>query len=114
MEELQGDLAAGVLPEIFQRVFVARRSGALRLAFGSETAELIFSAGYLTRAITSLPGVHLGDVLVQIGFIRGSDRDACLEIAALARQRLGETMVRHGIIDSEHLAQGLGYRALPY
>lgn len=107
MEELRGLLGVGVLPEILRRIFLAGRSGNLHLAYGVEKSDLSFSEGYLIRAGTSAPGAHLGDLLVQIGFISDRDRDACLEIASLANKRFGETLVRHGLIDLDHLAQGL-------
>ncbi len=110
MEELRGLLAVGVLPEILRRIFLAQRSGVLHLAFGVERSDFEFSDGYLTQVVTTLPGAHLGDLLVQIGFLGKRDRDACLEIAALANERLGETLLRHGLLDSEHLAQGLAFQ----
>lgn len=107
MEELRGLLAVGVLPEILRRILLDRRSGILHLAYGVERSDVEFSGGYLTSAETTIPGAHLGDLLVQVGFLTSRDRDACLEIAALSRQRLGETLLRHGLLDADHLAQGL-------
>ncbi len=107
MEELRGLLAVGVLPEILRRIFLDRRTGILHLAYGVERSDVEFSGGYLTNAETTIPGAHLGDLLVQVGFLSSRDRDACLEIAALSDERLGETLVRHGLLDADHLAQGL-------
>ncbi len=110
MEELRGLLAVGVLPEILRRIFLAKRSGVLHLAFGVERSDFEFSHGHLTQVVTTLPGAHLGDLLVQIGFLGKKDRDACLEIAALSHERLGATLLRHGLLDSDHLAQGLAFQ----
>lgn len=107
IEELRGLLAAGVLPEILRRIFLAQRTGTLHLAFGTERADFDFDDGYLTGVATGVPGGHLSDLLVQLGFLRMRDCAACLEIAALANERLGETLLRHGLIDAEHLARGL-------
>ena len=97
----------GVLPEILRRIFLARRTGTLHVAFGAERSDFDFNDGYLTGAATGMPGGHLSDLLVQLGFLRMRDCAACLEIAALANERLGETLLRHGLIDADHLAQGL-------
>ena len=97
----------GVLPEILRRIFLARRTGTLHVAFGVERSDFDFNDGYLTGAATGMPGGHLSDLLVQLGFLRMRDCAACLEIAALANERLGETLLRHGLIDADHLAQGL-------
>ena len=108
MEDLRGLLAAGVLPELLRRIFLARGTGALHLACGVDKADIEFSDGYLVNAGTSLPGANLGDLLVQSGLLSARDRDACLEIAALSGQRLGETLLRHALLDHDQLAQGLG------
>lgn len=107
MEELRGLLAAGVLPEILRRIFLDRRSGNLHLAYGVERSDVEFNDGYLTSAETTIPGAHLGDLLVQTGFLSARDRDACLEIAALSTERIGDTLLRHRLLDHDHLTQGL-------
>jgi len=107
VEELRGLLAAGVVPELLRRIFLDRRSGLLHLALGVERADIEFHDGYLTSAETSIPGAHLGDLLVQIGFLSARDRDACLEIAALSSERMGESLLRHRLLDPDHLAEGL-------
>ncbi len=107
MEELRGLLAVGVLPEILRRIFLARRTGALHIASGVDRSDIEFSDGYLTNAATTLPGANLGDLLVQSGLLSARERDACLEIAALSGERLGETLLRHALLDHDHLAQGL-------
>jgi len=108
VEELRGLLAVGVLPEILRRIFLARRTGALHLASGVDRSDIEFSDGYLVSASTSLPGANLGDLLVQSGLLSARDRDACLEIAALSGEKLGETLLRHALLDHDQLAQGLG------
>ncbi len=107
MEELRGLLAVGVLPEILRRIFLSRRTGSLHLASGVDRSDIEFSDGYLVNAGTSLPGTNLGDLLVQSGLLSSRDRDASLEIAALSGERLGETLLRHALLDHDQLAQGL-------
>jgi hypothetical protein len=107
VEELRGLLAIGVLPEILRRIFLARRTGVLHLAFGGERCDIEFRDGHLVNAATTLPGANLGDLLVQSGLLSARDRDAGLEIAALSGERLGETLLRHAILDSDQLGQGL-------
>ncbi|MBX7187460.1 MAG: DUF4388 domain-containing protein [Vicinamibacteria bacterium] len=108
MKDLRGLLAAGVLPELLRRIFLDRRTGCLHLACGVERSDVEFCDGYLVNAATTLPGANLGDLLVQSGLLSARDRDACLEIAALSGERLGETLLRHGLLGHEHLSQGLG------
>jgi len=107
VEELRGLLAVGVLPEILRRIFLARRTGSLHIASGVDRSDIEFSDGYLVNAATTLPGANLGDLLVQSGLLSARDRDASLEIAALSGERLGETLLRHALLDHEQLAQGL-------
>ena len=107
MKELRGLLAVGVLPEIFRRVFLDRRTGVLHLAFGGDRSDFQFSDGYLVSASTTLQGSSLGDLLVQSGLLSARDRDASLEIAALSGARLGQTLLKHALINEEQLAQGL-------
>jgi hypothetical protein len=107
ISDLRGLLAEGVLPELLRRIFLAKRSGALHLAFGIERSDIDFDDGYLVHAVTSLPGARLGDLLVQVGFLSACDRDACLEISVLSSVKLGETLLRHGLLDAESLGQGL-------
>ena len=107
MEELRGLLAAGVLPEILRTLFLGRRTGSLHLACGGDRSDVEFRDGYLSSAATTLPGANLGDLLVQCGLLSSRDRDACLEIAALSAEKLGETLLRHALLDHDQLAQGL-------
>lgn len=105
--ELRGLLGPGVLAELLRRLFVARRSGVLHLAFGVDRSDIEFRAGHLIHAVTTLPGAHLGDLLVQVGFLCAADRDMSLEIAALSDEKIGESLLRRGLLDPEPLAQGL-------
>lgn len=107
MEELRGLLGVGVLPEILRRIFLARRTGALHLASGGDRSDIEFRDGRLTSAASTQPGANLGDLLVQSGLLSARDRDACLEIAALSGERLGETLLRHALLDPDQLGQGL-------
>lgn len=107
MEELRGLLAVGVLPEILRRIFLARRTGVLHLASGGDRSDIEFHDGHLINAASTLPGANLGDLLVQSGLLSARDRDACLEIAALSGERLGETLLRHALLDTDQLGQGL-------
>jgi hypothetical protein len=107
VEELRGLLAVGVLPEILRRIFLARRTGVVQLACGGDRVDVEFSDGYVINAATTLPGANLGDLLVQSGLLSERDRDASLEISALSGERLGETLLRHALLDFDQLAQGL-------
>lgn len=107
MDELRGLLAVGVLPEILRTIFLSRRTGVLHLACGGDRSDIEFHDGHLINAASTLPGANLGDLLVQSGLLSARDRDACLEIAALSGERLGETLLRHALLDSEQLSQGL-------
>ena len=107
LEELHGLLTPGVLPEVFRRIFSAQRSGVLHLALGADRSDVEFAEGFLTGAETTLAGAHLGDLLVQIGFLSTQDRDACHEIAAFSDEKIEDTLLRHGILEAEQLAQGV-------
>lgn len=97
----------GALPAALRQMSDARRTGRLRLASGAEKVDISVVEGYLTEVVSTVPGMRLGDVLVKVGYLSARDRDMSLELAALSHERLGATLLRHALLDPEHLAQGL-------
>lgn len=104
-EEIRGILAPGVVPEVLRQLFLESRSGVLEIAHGADRCSLFFVDGMIADCETNLPGCHLGDILVELGFLGPRERDACMEIAALSKRGLGETLVRHSLLDQERLTQ---------
>jgi hypothetical protein len=107
MQEICGTLGPGVLPEALRQVFAGSRTGGLHVVHGPDRCVFEFEGGLIEDCDTSIPGFHLGDVLVRVGFLGEAERDDCLEIAALSGQDLAETLLRHSVLDLDRLSQGL-------
>lgn len=107
MDDLRGVLAPGVLPGVLRDIADLHRSGFLSIASGAERARIEVIEGALGQVDSTVPGTRLGDLLVQIGYLGPRERDLSLELSALSKERFGQTLLRHGLIDPSHLEQGL-------
>ena len=107
MDEICGTLAPGVLPEVFGQLFSESRTGDLHLARGADRCAIHFTEGSIADCSTNLPGCHLGEVLVQVGYLSAEDRDACLELGGLSNECISSTLIRHCLLDEDQVSQGL-------
>jgi tetratricopeptide (TPR) repeat protein len=105
---MQGRLSAGAFPNVLRTLHGGRLSGVLRLTYGEARSGLVFSRGHLVRGESSVPQLHMGEVMVAHGML---SRDA-LEQATLAviaeHKRLGQALEDLGFLTHSQVEEGLG------
>jgi GAF domain-containing protein len=104
---ISGSLRDVSVADVMQFVYIGRRTGALQLSRGGETAILVFEDGRLVRA-RSPHGQNVGDLLIQRGYLRLDELRAVLaERPAGDTLALGQLLVGHGLITAAQLGEAL-------
>ncbi len=106
---LQGNLKDFGLPDIFQLISLQRRSGILTITSKEQTVRIIFYEGSIIEA-DSIPRRledRLGQVLVRSGLITQEQLEEALEYQKKTLKRLGLALVELGHISSENLKKAL-------
>jgi tetratricopeptide (TPR) repeat protein len=104
---MNGRLAPGTLPGLLRELYVGRKTGVLRLASGDVQRALRFRAGELVHATSTLPTERLGETLVREGLLCQADLDRAGELVRLDGVRLGEALRRLGAIETAALETGM-------
>jgi hypothetical protein len=105
---MQGRLSAGVFPTVLRTLHGGRLSGILRLTYGEARSGLAFARGHLVRGESSVPQLHLGEVMVAHGLLgRPALERATLAVIA-EHKRLGQTLEDLGLLTHDQVEEGLG------
>jgi serine/threonine protein kinase len=89
---------------ILRDVYVRGRSGHLHFRAGHSCRSLRVLKGQITHAISDVDGERLGEVLVRYGVISQSDLEHALE----SEKRLGPVLSGMGLLDRRSLERALG------
>jgi tetratricopeptide (TPR) repeat protein len=100
---MTGELAEGVVPGLLQEIYVGRRSGTLKLTRGEEHRSLRFRHGHLVNSHTNVAGERLGEVLVRRGLLSEADLARATEISARDGRRFGELLAELGLLSASGL-----------
>lgn len=101
MRDLEGSLDVFPPIAILQLMNLAVANGELRLKVKGNSARVFFEKGCVTFAgITNRP-VKLGELLVQAELISEADLEKALK--SRSKKRLGDRLVKQGLIDREQL-----------
>lgn len=96
------------------RILFSKKSDfVLRVTAPSETVFLRFAEGNLVEATsTHAPaGQRLGEILVGLGMLRREALDQFLSNASEERGRIGDALVRGGLVTQEQLQAALRHQA---
>lgn len=96
---MNGALGEGVLAGLLRDIYVARRTGVLRLESGGVTRSMRFNEGRLTQATSSLPHERLGETLVRAGHIGETDLVQALALGPSHGIPLGRALVDLGVLE---------------
>jgi hypothetical protein len=88
-------------------IYVGGKSGHLHFASGPSHRSLRIVRGQITHAISDTAGERLGEVLVRYGVISQGDLDRALD----SEKRLGPVLSGMGLLDREKLGEALGLHA---
>ncbi|HVR76236.1 MAG TPA: DUF4388 domain-containing protein [Planctomycetota bacterium] len=108
---LKGDLAIFSLGEIFQSLAISHHSGTLKITAGDKTVKLVsFSRGEITHYADDPPatrGLRIGEILVRMGILTQEQIEDALKEQAETQEILGEILVTRGQVTKKDLHQAL-------
>lgn len=106
---LKGTLRDFALPDIFQLIGMQRKTGMLTLENDRETVIVVFEAGKVVHADSTVRRLDdlLGNVLVRQGKLKKEDLEAALARQKVSMQRLGYILTNQGYIASQDLKEAL-------
>jgi len=106
-DELKGEIAEGVLPQLLRRIYVERRTAMLRCVRGDEEQSLRFRGGHIVNAHTNIKEDRLGETLVRRGLLSQDGLVRATEIVLREKRRLGEVLADLGLLDMNGLEDAI-------
>ena len=103
--DLQGNIQRFTLPEVFQLIASARKSGTLGIQKDDSIVMVYFREGDITYGYGPRETFHLGQLLKERGVISAEQLDNAVAIQAKTEnsKRLGEILISRGFIDRADL-----------
>jgi hypothetical protein len=99
----RGSLAQATVAALIRDVHAARKSGVLHLARDGASKRLYFRTGSIILAGSDLPEDRLGQALVRAGMIREADLDRALGVVEASGRPLGEALVQMRLLRPEQI-----------
>jgi tetratricopeptide (TPR) repeat protein len=101
---IKGSLREASLPDVLQLLAMGGKTGCLSVTNRRHLGHIYFDGGRICYARVVNRRDRLGDLLVRNGIIAASDLDAALEGQSRdPSRRVGELLVEHGALDREQL-----------
>jgi len=106
---LEGSIKDFGLAEIFQLIFLQRKTGILTLKGGNDLANILFDNGLIVEASSSERGAveKLGEILVRANRINEKQLTEFLKDQEIAKEKLGLIMSESGLIKNEDIKKAL-------
>ena len=110
---LQGTIKDFALPDIFQLIGLQKKTGILTLSNDEETVTLKFRIGEVVGADNPARTLEdrLGEVLVRTGVISQAQLEETLKAQETTLQRLGHILVNSGLISEDELIEALAIQS---
>jgi serine/threonine protein kinase len=100
---MRGSLSQARVAALIHQIHAGRRSGVLHLTRGRVSKRLYFKAGSIILAGSDLPEDRLGQALVRAGMIREADLERALGAVDASDRTIGETIVEMGLLRPEQV-----------
>jgi hypothetical protein len=104
---MHGTLAEGVLPGLLRHVYVGRKTGVLHFTRGDERRSVRVQRGHVIHADTNVREERLGETLVRHGILTSAQLAAATETMARDHERLGPALIHIGAITRDGLEAAL-------
>jgi serine/threonine-protein kinase len=99
----RGSLGQATVAAFIRDVHAARKSGVLHLARDGASKRLYFRAGSIILAGSDLPEDRLGQALVRAGMIREADLERALGVVEASGRPLGEAIVQMRLLRPDEI-----------
>lgn len=107
---LEGSLKDFGLADIFQLIYLQKKTGILTMKNASSEAKVLFEKGLVVKAETSnLEGLNkIGQILARSNKITEDQLNEALSKQNKSKDKIGETLIKMGAIQKEDLVKALG------
>jgi predicted Ser/Thr protein kinase len=99
----RGSLSQVTAAGIIREVHAGRKSGVLHLTRAGVSKRLYFKAGSIILAGSDLPEDRLGQALLRAGMIQETDLERALGVVETTGRAIGETIVEMGLLRPEQI-----------
>jgi hypothetical protein len=96
-----------VLPEVLRRLYVERKTGMLHLSCGSERVSFRFIRGEIVTGYSSSKRTRLGETMVRHGLLALDDLVRALVVVHRDKKKLGPVLKEMGLVDDRGLERAL-------
>ena len=106
---LEGSIKDFGLAEIFQLIFIQRKTGVLTLKSGEKNATIFFGNGMIIDASSTERGAveRLGEILIRANRIDQKQLNEFLNDQEIAQEKLGKLITESGLIKNEDVKNAL-------
>lgn len=96
-----------VLPEVLRRLYVGRKTGMLHLTHGSDRVSFGFVSGEIAKGYSSSKKTRLGETMVRHGLLALDDLVRALVVVHRDKKKLGPVLKEMGLVDDAGLGRAL-------
>jgi curved DNA-binding protein CbpA len=104
---MKGNLAEGALPGLLRELYVGRKTGVVHFSLGDERRSVRFRRGNLVHGDTNVKEDRLGETLVRQGILNAGDLKRATGFVLRDGKRLGVVLLELGTLDKDRLEDGL-------
>lgn len=109
---IHGNLSTMSVADLLQFLAVGRKTGTLKFNHGKVFKGIFFEDGLIVGSSTNDPTEYLGQILIHYGKITEAQLQAAMEDQRGNGGRLGQILIKQGILKEEDVAQVLKIRTL--
>lgn len=104
---MKGNLAEGALPGLLRELYVGRKTGVVHFSLGNERRSVRLRRGNLIHGDTNVKEDRLGETLVRQGILTAGDLKRATGFVLRDGKRLGVVLLELGTLDRDRLEDGL-------
>jgi len=104
---MQGALAEGALPLVLRTLYLGRKTGLLHVTRGEERGGVCFVQGSIVYGETTIQECRMGETLVRHGILNYWELERAREVKNVTGRRLGQVLVDLGALDASGLEDAL-------
>src|SRR5688572_19414641 len=105
---MKGRLSEGLLPSLLRELYVGRETGLLSRARLEQRRGVRFRHGHLIGGDTNVREERLGEVLVRHGILSAADLKRATGFVLRDKKKLGTVLMELGILDQAGLEDAMG------
>ncbi len=109
---IHGTLTTMSVPDLLQFLATGRKTGSLKFISGRVVKQIHFENGVIVGSFSNDPNEYFGQVLIHYGKLDEPRLQAAMEIQRQEGGRLGEILIRKGIVSEEDVSGILRTRTL--